>query len=53
MRFDLGAMIMVVTIAFSAWATWKFYGPARRPRGLRIEITAARPDEQKDEVVDP
>jgi len=53
MRFDLGALIMVVTIALSAWAVWKAFGPGKRPRGLRIEITAARPDEQKNKVIDP
>jgi hypothetical protein len=54
MRFDLGAVIMVVTIAFSAWAILKIAAPAKRSRGLRIGLTATKPDEEKqNQAVDP
>ena len=53
MRFDLGALIMVVTLTFMVWGVRKLRPPARRQPGMRIRLSSTKPDEREKESVEP
>jgi len=52
-KYDLGAVVLMLTLAFAAWGLWKMYEPRKRQHGMRIKLSVAKPDEDKRDSPEP
>ena len=52
MRFGVGILILALAAVFAAWGAWKVYMPRKRQRGMRLGLSSAKAEDDK-EVVEP